>query len=70
MLISAKSLAVAKKAMFCNCLVLMRPKAVHQDVPTTHQVTMYIHNEFVKWLNDLKSDILVSFIQNTEKTIT
>lgn len=65
MLMSAnlKSLAVADKAAFRNCLVSMRPKAVRQDIPSTHQVTTYIHNEFVKWLNVLKSDILVSLYQ-------
>ena len=54
-------MAVAGKDLFRNCLVAMKPKAVRNDMPSTHDVTTYIHNEFVKWLKELKSDILVSF---------
>jgi hypothetical protein len=54
---------VAGKPVFRNCLVAMRPKSVRQDMPSTHEVTTYIHNEFVNWLNQLKSDILVSFVE-------
>lgn len=66
-----KSLAVANNAAFRNCLISMRPKAVRQDIPSTHQVTTYIHNEFVKWLTEMKSDILVSLYQtpNTNTNI-
>jgi hypothetical protein len=55
-----KSLAMADKASFRNCLVAMRPKAVTKDIPSTHNVTTYIHNQFVKRLEELKGDILVS----------
>jgi hypothetical protein len=55
-----KALAVADKAVFCNCLVAMRPNAVQQDILSTHDVTTHIHNEFVKWLKELKEDIQVS----------
>ncbi|KAF8495282.1 hypothetical protein F5888DRAFT_1590632, partial [Russula emetica] len=41
-----QALAVANKAMFRNCLVAMRPKAKTLDLPSTHDVTKYIHN---KW---------------------
>ena len=56
-----KALAVAGKDLFQYCLVAMKPKAVHNDMPNTHNVTTYIHNQFVIWLNEVKSDILVSF---------
>ena len=55
-----KVLAVADKAVFCNCLVAMRPKAGWQDIPSTHNIATYIHNEFVKWLKELKDKIQVS----------
>ena len=58
-----KALAVAGKDLFRNCLVAMKPKAVRSDMPSTHDVTTYIHNQFVKWLKELKSDILVSFLK-------
>ena len=47
-----KALAIAGKDLFCNCLVTMKLKAVHNDMPSTHNVTMYIHNQFVKWLKE------------------
>lgn len=53
-------LVVADKVVFCNCLVAMRLKAGQQDIPSTHNVATYIHNEFVKWLRQLKGEIQVS----------
>ncbi|KAF8224865.1 hypothetical protein L208DRAFT_1308647, partial [Tricholoma matsutake] len=47
-----------------NCLVAMRPKSMLQDLPTTHDVVNHLHNEFVKWLAQLKEDIDVcAYIQ-------
>jgi hypothetical protein len=51
---------VANKASFRNCLVAMRPRAKNIDLPSTHDVTKYIHNQFVAWLTDLKKEICVS----------
>ena len=65
-----KSLAVAGKDLFRNCLSAMRPKAVKRDMPSTHDVTTYIHNQFVNWLKELKSDISVSFINDCITGIT
>ena len=56
----AVTLAVTNKAVFCNCLVAMRPKAITLDLPSTHDVTKYIHNECIKWLTELKDKIHVS----------
>jgi hypothetical protein len=59
-----KALAVAGKNLFHNCLVAMKKsKAVCLDMPSTHNVTTYIHNQFVMWLQELKTDILVSMIK-------
>jgi hypothetical protein len=41
----------------------MRRKSTKKDLPSTHDVSVYIHNEFVKWLEDLKGKILVSCVR-------
>jgi hypothetical protein len=56
----SQALAVANKTTFKNCLVAMRPRATKSDIPTTHDVTVYIHNQFANWLKELKGDIIVS----------
>ncbi|KAM6503160.1 hypothetical protein JOM56_000103, partial [Amanita muscaria] len=50
-----QSLAVASKTTFRNCLVTMRPKTRTSELPTMHDITTYIHNMFVKHLEDLKA---------------
>lgn len=51
---------MANNASFRNCLVAMKPKAKNKDLPSTHDVAKYIHNQFVEWLTDLKKEIGVS----------
>jgi hypothetical protein len=48
-----------KKTTFQNCLVAMRPKSTLLDLPTAHNVTNHLHNEFVSWLGKLKANIKV-----------
>ena len=55
-----QSLAVANKATFRNCLVTMRPKAIKADLPSTHDIQTYIHNQFVAFFNKLKAKFKVS----------
>ncbi|KAF8229374.1 hypothetical protein L208DRAFT_1286927, partial [Tricholoma matsutake] len=55
-----QSPAVANKASFRNCLIIMRPKTIKQDLPTTHSVSVYIHNQFIEQLKQLKIQITVS----------
>jgi hypothetical protein len=55
-----QALAVVNKAVFQNCLVAMRPNTTQKDLPSSHNISVYIHNSFVKWLDKLKDDILVS----------
>ena len=55
-----QALALAKKLIFCNCLVTMRPKTTQKDLPSRHDIEVYIHNKFVAWLKTLKDNILVS----------
>jgi hypothetical protein len=35
----------------------MRPKSTTADIPSTHDITTYIHNRFIKHLSDLKFEI-------------
>ena len=44
----------------------MRPKSGLVDLPTTHDVVTHLHNEFVKWLEQLKKDIEVSQLNVNE----
>jgi hypothetical protein len=38
----------------------MRPCATNSNLPTGHEVKVHLHNECVKWLKELKKDILIS----------
>jgi hypothetical protein len=61
-MLTQQSLAVANKATFRNCLVAMRPAAMKADIPSTHDITTYIHNAFLDFFVQLKSDIQVNEI--------
>jgi hypothetical protein len=45
----------------------MRPKSNLNDLPTTCDVVSHLHNEFVKWLAQLKKDIKVSHCLRSSK---
>jgi hypothetical protein len=64
---NVKALAVASNKLFRNCLVSMRPKTKLAELPSSHDVGVYIHNECVKWLKQLKEDITVS--EMSQKTV-
>jgi len=57
--VSRQSLALASNMAFRNCLVAMRPRSTIKDLPSTHDVVVYIHNQFSRHLNSLKASILV-----------
>jgi hypothetical protein len=42
----------------------MRPKTTKNDLPSTHDVSVYIHNRFIDQLKLLKKEISVSTTQN------
>ncbi|KAF8225168.1 hypothetical protein L208DRAFT_1018610, partial [Tricholoma matsutake] len=50
-------LAVVDKALFRNCLITMRPKTIKNNLPSTHDVSVYIHNCFIEQLKLLKKEI-------------
>ncbi|KIL54030.1 hypothetical protein M378DRAFT_49908, partial [Amanita muscaria Koide BX008] len=52
-----QSLAVVNKKTFRNQLVIMRPKTMNNDLPSTHNVMTYIHNEFCSVLESMKAAI-------------
>ncbi|KAF8882597.1 hypothetical protein BD779DRAFT_1406222, partial [Infundibulicybe gibba] len=54
-----QALAVADKTTFRNCLVAMCPEATKADVPSAHDVKIYINNSFVQHLINLKTVIKV-----------
>ena len=54
-----KSLAVADKVSFRNCLVSMRPSATKIDIPSTHDITVYLHNAFSSFFKKIQEEIKV-----------
>jgi len=44
-----KTLAVADKVIFQNCLVAMRPQTHEKDLSSMHEANTYIYNKFVEW---------------------
>jgi len=54
-----QSLAVADKVSFENCLVSMWPSATKADLPSTHDITAFIHNSFVSFLKKIKEETKV-----------
>ena len=65
-----KSLAMADKATFQNCLVSMRMKTITKELPSTHNVWVYVHNKFVEHLRSLKKAFMVSGWQICNKKHT
>ena len=55
-----QALAVVEDPAFHNCLTAMRPTTTRNDLPSTHNTVVHIHNEFVAWLTKLKDNIQVS----------
>ncbi|KAF9234313.1 hypothetical protein BU15DRAFT_31439, partial [Melanogaster broomeanus] len=47
-------IAVANKTSFRNCLVAMKPTAMKADLPSSHDVSTFIHNAFIDFLQQLK----------------
>src|SRR6266704_3362452 len=55
-----QALLLAEKVTFCNCLIAMHPKTKHANLPSMHDVKVYLRNAFVAQLDKLKADIMVS----------
>ncbi|KAG6912062.1 hypothetical protein DXG01_001096, partial [Tephrocybe rancida] len=55
--IDNQALMLADKITFCNCLTAMRPQTKLIDLPTAHDVGVYLHNAFVSEMNKLKAAI-------------
>ncbi|KAF8958256.1 hypothetical protein BDZ97DRAFT_1668770, partial [Flammula alnicola] len=65
-------LALADNLAFRNALVSMRPKSTTSDLPSSHDVKVHLHNEFVKHMKKLKEEIIVSNfpLQKNPNTLT
>jgi hypothetical protein len=59
-----QALSLADKATFRNCMVAMRPRTTATDLPSTHDVTIFIHNQFISLVKTLKEEILVRFLMH------
>lgn len=59
LILATKSLMVADKATFRNCLVAMRPAATKLDLPSTHDVKLYVANAFTKFFQQLGPELRV-----------
>jgi len=55
-----KPLALADNNAFRSTLVSMRPKSTTADLPSSYDVRIHLHNQFVKRIAELKQDITVS----------
>jgi hypothetical protein len=44
----------------------MRPKSMDSDLPSSHDLKVHLHNEFVKHMKELKEEIKVSFFFSTK----
>jgi hypothetical protein len=51
---------LADNLAFRNSLVAMRPKSTTSDLLSSHDVKVYLHNQFVKHMKGIKEDIAVS----------
>jgi hypothetical protein len=58
--VTLQAFAVANNKLFRNCLVAMRPKTKTSELPSSHDVGVYVHNESVRWLKQLRKEITVS----------
>lgn len=51
---------LANNVAFCNVLVLMRPRSISSDLPSSYDVKVHIHNEFVKHMQMVKEAIILT----------
>ncbi|KAF8952934.1 hypothetical protein BDZ97DRAFT_1648286, partial [Flammula alnicola] len=64
-------LALADNPAFRNSLVSMRPKSTMADLPSSYDVKVYLHNQFVRHMKELKESITVSrFLSSKRKEET
>ncbi|KIL56662.1 hypothetical protein M378DRAFT_50831, partial [Amanita muscaria Koide BX008] len=54
-----QALLLADKPTLRNCLVIMRPKMRQNELPSSYEVSMHLHNKFVDWMKQLKAVIAV-----------
>ncbi len=55
-----QALALADNVAFRNVLVSMRPRSTRSDLPSSYDVKVHIHNQFVRHMQEMKEAIRVS----------
>ena len=55
-----QALALADNVAFRNVLVSMRPRSTTSDLPSSYNVKVHIHNQFVRHMQMVKEAITVS----------
>jgi hypothetical protein len=59
--LSLQAFELANKLAFRNCLVTMRPQTTKQDLPSAHNIKMFLCKEFTKHIKGLVAKIEVHF---------
>ncbi|KZS87553.1 hypothetical protein SISNIDRAFT_419439, partial [Sistotremastrum niveocremeum HHB9708] len=54
-------LAYAEDPAYRNSLTSMRPQTTASELPSSHDISTYVHNEFVSLLNQFKTEFEVRF---------
>jgi len=57
---SPQAFALVSKAVFRNCLTVMRPKTRTKELLSCHDVMAYLHNAFIKFITEMRQAIEVS----------
>ncbi|KAF8622594.1 hypothetical protein AX15_006893 [Amanita polypyramis BW_CC] len=52
-----QAFALVSKAVFRNCLTMMWPKTKTKELPSAHDVVIYIQNEFIRFMDQIKQVI-------------
>ena len=55
---------VPNNVWYQNLLAAMRPNTTNKDVPSGHEVSKYIHNEFANWVKKMKEDLQVNCLHH------
>ena len=55
-----QSFEIANKPSFRNCLVMMRPGSTKEDLPSAHNIKVYLHKAFTAHVEELVKEIKAS----------
>ncbi|KAF8332545.1 hypothetical protein F5887DRAFT_894306 [Amanita rubescens] len=55
-----QALAFVGKAVFRNCLITMQPKTRTKELPSPHDVIVYLQNAYIKFMDQIRTAFQVS----------